>query len=124
MQEVLCSTPSGIKGRNADDLAEADELPAICSTPSGIKGRNAGKCPRFVPVVSDAQRLPASKEETQASAKPTYDDLVRCSTPSGIKGRNASRIWCGVTLDSLCSTPSGIKGRNATVSCSDSMSTV
>ena len=82
-----------------------------CSTPSGIKGRNASLSPRDVPIqqvlnafrhqrkkrgrrwqslrpIKRAQRLPASKEETHFVM---VEDLIRfvCSTPSGIKGRNA-----------------------------------
>ena len=35
-----------------------------CSTPSGIKGRNANRMRPTSARASDAQRLPASKEET------------------------------------------------------------
>ncbi len=42
--------------------------------------------------VSNAQRLPASKEETLPAILDRFEVVV-CSTPSGIKGRNA---WSSV----------------------------
>ena len=134
-------------------------LLVLCSTPSGIKGRNASVTMRTVWSVRCAQRLPASKEETldtalevtrsaeraqrlPASKEETPPTTCRsstgteCSTPSGIKGRNAiaashsgPRSLCAQRLPASkeetqsanaspsrskkCSTPSGIKGRNA-----------
>ncbi len=109
-----CSTPSGIKGRNAGNGEKKMITVRKCSTPSGIKGRNADSqaaemlserdmlnafrhqrkkrksySERLKRLHENAQRLPASKEETpQAAARLALDR--RCSTPSGIKGRNAS----------------------------------
>ena len=59
-----------------------------CSTPSGIKGRNANRWAPSSPSPPHAQRLPASKEETQ-TAPASVCFSAKCSTPSGIKGRNA-----------------------------------
>ncbi len=61
-----CSTPSGIKGRNAFWYEFTPQQKKICSTPSGIKGRNARILPAGQRASFDAQRLPASKEETRA----------------------------------------------------------
>ena len=109
-----CSTPSGIKGRNAPTIGSVGRLGIhLCSTPSGIKGRNALAGGRSDPCGSGAQRLPASKEETLADPgwRPVGD--LRCSTPSGIKGRNATIRTSARAAGAQCSTPSGIKGTNA-----------
>ena len=105
-----CSTPSGIKGRNALGRGTTGRAPK-CSTPSGIKGRNTGRIEaelcgrgvlnafrhqrkkrqerRYIAPLRCAQRLPASKEETPRRLEQQSRLGGTCSTPSGIKGRNA-----------------------------------
>ena len=90
-----CSTPSGIKGRNASRGPPADpafrrhaqRLPASKEETRAMNSRTIFNNPY-------AQRLPASKEETHIQGDTVIQQIDGCSTPSGIKGRNAS-INCG-----------------------------
>ena len=84
-----------------------------CSTPSGIKGRNArrGKRRERAKEMLNAFRHQRKKRPSSPVPKPDYTRL--CSTPSGIKGRNAPYPVIQSESRLVCSTPSGIKGRNA-----------
>ena len=131
-----CSTPSGIKGRNARNGREAKNGDKICSTPSGIKGRNAIAVSNSATRLGHAQRLPASKEETPSRFR-LRSVVVSMLNAFRHQRKKRSRLPChvssgGVMLNAfrhqrkkrkperrvlssfpICSTPSGIKGRNA-----------
>ena len=108
----------------------------ICSTPSGIKGRNAWWCATAPPARRNAQRLPASKEETLI-VRPPLEFWKRDAQRLPASKEETRRICRGDTIMDFmlnafrhqrkkrrelvireqgclkCSTPSGIKGRNA-----------
>ncbi len=133
----LCSTPSGIKGRNAANTEISRDARSLCSTPSGIKGRNARRhalaslqcgemlnafrhqrkkrCSVFsfqFSVRTHAQRLPASKEETPVGPGHRVAGDPNAQRLPASKEETLLRRH-GVAAFGLCSTPSGIKGRNA-----------
>ena len=114
---VACSTPSGIKGRNAGNVGREAMADLRCSTPSGIKGRNARARSIHSSDEDRAQRLPESKEETRDRPRLQHagDDVLNAFRHQR-KKRCSVWIWAGVR--SACSTPSGIKGRNASTATS------
>ena len=88
---------------------------SVCSTPFGIKDRNTGLVVKNWQLVSDAQRLSASKIGTLAFPNHGSGHKL-CSTPFGIKDRNTQRAEIEPKANTLCSTPFGIKDRNTSVS--------
>ena len=130
----VCSTPSGIKGRNAGAVP-LPQRPAVLNAFRHQRKKRTRTRRRDCIWPRCAQRLPASKEETQRARAGLLLHIVLNAFRHQRKKRRAlvKRPWCRTTCAQrlpaskeetlgqalrrasgpMCSTPSGIKGRNA-----------
>ena len=104
-----CSTPLGIKGTITRRRASFGTALARCSTPLGIKGTITFTPNSNQPSAMRAQRLSASKEQSQWI---NLHEVIRCCVLNASRHQRNNHInSCLMSFAvSMCSTPLGIKG--------------
>ena len=112
-QWAMCSTPSGIKGRNAARRADEHPQPEVVLNAFRHQRKKRGCFLYNGTYILSAQRLPASKEETLGCRGGVRGGAGRAQRLPASKEETLECKSSRSARAGTCSTPSGIKGRNA-----------